>query len=248
MDLDTRSRSRRAARVIARRAFASRAAKQARILYKKVDSTLKGHIAAELAATRWALGDRPVIFAPAFPAQGRITRDARLILDGKPSSGDLRTMLAGAGLPATSIDLKTVRGRRPVDALRGAIGIGAQGLVCDAVTDQDLDRVAQAGLALRPRPLFVGSAGLARALARTLPGREPARRPAIPRREVVTIIGSASPVSREQAVRLGGRRAGGKLVTLGWQRPPTRADIFRVRAFARQAARGGPRALCADRW
>lgn len=240
VDLDTRSRPERTARQIARRAFASNAAKQARILYKKVDSTLKGHIAAELAATRWTLGSRPVIFAPAFPAQGRSTRNARLFLNGKPASEDLRAMMAGAGLAAAHIDLPAIRGRRLKNALRSAIATGAQGLVCDAITDADLDRIAQAAMALDTRPLFVGSAGLARALARTLPRRKPARRPVIPRREVVTIVGSASEVSLTQARRLSRSRSPGQLVQMAWQREPIRKDIARVRAFGRQAASGPP--------
>jgi uncharacterized protein YgbK (DUF1537 family) len=238
VDLDTRSRSERAARAIARRAFASVAAKQAQILYKKIDSTLKGHIAAELAATRWSLGSRPVILAPAFPAQGRTTRDARLVLNGKPATDDLRALLAGAGLPAAHIDLPAIRGRRLARTLRRAIRTGAQGLVCDAATDADLDRIARAGLELRPRPLFVGSAGLARALARTLPRRKPAQRSAIPRREVVTVVGSASAVSATQAERLSRSRSDGRLFRLAWRREPRRKDIALVRAFGRQAARG----------
>ena len=144
-----------------RRAFAGRGAKRAAILFKKIDSTLRGHVAAELAAARRSVGRRAVLFTPSFPAQRRVVRDARLFVDGKPGSGDLRALLSGAGLPAAQVDLATVRGDRLPVALRAALATGALGLACDAVTDADLDRIARAGLALRPRPLFVGSAGLA---------------------------------------------------------------------------------------
>jgi len=45
------------------------------IAFKKIDSLLRGHVAAELAACRAAFDH--VVLAPAFPFQGRITRDGR---------------------------------------------------------------------------------------------------------------------------------------------------------------------------
>jgi D-threonate/D-erythronate kinase len=219
LDLDTRSRPERSARAIVRRAFAGLGAKRAAILFKKIDSTLRGHVVAELAAARPNLGRRPVLFAPAFPAQRRLVRDARLFVDGKPLSGDLRALLSGAGLPAAQVDLAAVRGGRLTGALRAALSTGARGLACDAVTDADLDRIARAGLALRPRPLFVGSAGLARALARTLPRRRAALRPAVFRRPVVTVVGSASPVSALQARQLA-RDPANILVQMDWRHGP----------------------------
>src|SRR5207344_265055 len=129
LDLDTRSRPERAAQRIVRRAFGGRAAKRAGILFKKIDSTLRGHVAAELAAVRPVLGRRPVLFAPAFPAQGRIVRSARLHVNGKHGSGDLRALLLKAGLPATYIAAPSPA------SLRAAIRIGARAFVCDAASD-----------------------------------------------------------------------------------------------------------------
>lgn len=172
VDLDTRARSERAAQAIVRKAFASGVARRADILFKKIDSTLRGHVAAELRAARG--GGRPVILAPAFPSQGRIVKNGRAYARGLAIPGDLRARFAAEGI-----------------------------LVPDCVTDADLDRVARAGLAMRPRPVFVGSAGLARAIARALPRTRPARRPRIRPAPVITIVGSPSPVSRRQARRLG---------------------------------------------
>jgi uncharacterized protein YgbK (DUF1537 family) len=174
VDLDTRVRSERSACAIVRKAFASRAARDAASLFKKIDSTLRGHLAAELTAARRALGRaRPVILAPAFPAQRRIVRNGRLTVRGVALPGSLRERFARAGI-----------------------------LVPDCASDTDLDRIARAGLALRPRPLFVGSAGLARAIARTLPRVVPAKRRRIRRAPVVTVVGSTSPVSTHQACLL----------------------------------------------
>lgn len=213
LDLNTRSASERTARGRVRRAFRSRAARRARILFKKIDSTLRGHVTAELSSAQRALGgSRPVIFAPAFPAQGRQVRGAKLFVRGALASGDLRAFAAKAGLPATHLDLATIRSRSLAVALESALSEGARALVCDAETEADLGALARAGLSLARRPLFVGSAGLARALARCFPAT---RRRVIPRarpRPVVTVVGSASPVALRQAKVIAAR--GGTLVRL----------------------------------
>jgi uncharacterized protein YgbK (DUF1537 family) len=235
VDLNTRSRPERAARAVSKRAFAARGARRAGILYKKVDSTLKGHIAAELAAARRSLGNRAVIFTPAFPAQRRVVRDARLVVNGRPSSGDLRALLSKAGLPAAHLERATAAD------LRAAIAVGARAIVCDAATDRDLDRIARAALELRPRPLFIGSAGLARALARTLPKRPAtARGRRAERRPVVTVVGSASPVSARQAKALA-RDPDSILVQIAWTHVPTARDIPAVRRLGRAVAEAAPR-------
>jgi uncharacterized protein YgbK (DUF1537 family) len=239
LDLDTRSRSEKSARAIVRQAHAGRAAKRAAILFKKIDSTLRGHVAAELAAVRRTLGRRPVLFAPSFPAQGRVVRDSRLFLDGESMAGELRALLSGAGLPAAQVDLAAVRGGRLAGALRSALVTGARGLACDAVTDADLDRIARAGLALRPRPLFVGSAGLARSLARMLPRKRAAPRPGISRRPVVTVVGSASAVSARQARRLA-RDPSSILVQMTWTREPALRDVPAVRRLGHLVAQAAP--------
>jgi uncharacterized protein YgbK (DUF1537 family) len=231
-DLDTRAKPTRRAREVVRRAFSRRAARRASILYKKIDSTLRGHVAAELGAVRRALGRRAIVFSPAFPAQGRSLRDAALHLRGRPVSGDLRALLARAGLPATHLPEASPA------ALRAAVAAGARALVCDASTDADLDRIARAGLALRPRPLFVGSAGLARALARTLARRKAVRHSPAELRPVVTVVGSASPISRIQVRRLARARDRGPIHDIEWDHEPTRKDLPRVRELGRTAARG----------
>ena len=67
---------------------------------------------------------------------------------------------------------------------------------------------------MRPRPLFVGSAGLARAIARALPRVAPARRPKIRPAPVITVVGSTSPVSIRQARRIDGVLRPGSLEDL----------------------------------
>src|SRR5512142_327974 len=59
-----------------------------RALYKKIDSTLRGNVGAEVAAmyeaaVEAAPGRRPlVLLAPAFPATARTVRDGRVLVGG----------------------------------------------------------------------------------------------------------------------------------------------------------------------
>jgi 4-hydroxythreonine-4-phosphate dehydrogenase len=246
VDLDTRSRPEGAVLRIVRRAFGRRAAKRANILFKKLDSTLRGHVAPELAAASRALGaSRAVLFAPAFPAQGRRVRDARLFVRGKALAQDLCALVSRARLPVKHVDLGTIRGAGLRQALDAALAAGARALVCDAETESDLEALAHAALALRPRPLFAGSAGLARALARNLPKRRRARRAAARPRAVVAVVGSAAAVSVRQARRLSRSRVLGPkdlLVQLEWTRQPTAADKPVGRRLGLLVARNAPRA------
>ena len=211
IDLDTRMLPEDAACAKVEQAFSSRRAGEADILFKKIDSTLRGHVAPELRAARQALGPkRPILLAPAFPAQGRTVRNGLVHVNGRPLRGG---------------NLAPLLGRDDIS-------------VCDAETDSDLRAIARKGLALRPRPLFVGSAGLARALAAALPRRK-ARPALLPRGPIAVVVGSASRVSLRQAKRLASvaKRESVALYQLDWTRTPTAADIALVHAFGRIAAR-----------
>ena len=56
----------------------------ARLLYKKIDSTLRGPVAAELRAVLAALPGTRVLFAPANPRVGRTVRGGLLLVGGVP--------------------------------------------------------------------------------------------------------------------------------------------------------------------
>jgi len=136
-----------------------------RILFKKIDSTLRGQPGLEIATAREAFGCDAAIVCPAFPAMHRVVRSGSLRIEGSP---DFPPIAIAACLRA--------QGAEPCiaaepETLGEAIRSGARVLVLDAVYDQDLDRMAAAGLNLPLRILWSGSAGLASALARTLPFR-----------------------------------------------------------------------------
>jgi uncharacterized protein YgbK (DUF1537 family) len=74
---------------------------------------------------------------------------------------------------------------------------GFDAVVCDAQTESDLARIAAASRMLRERPLWVGSAGLMRALAGT---ERHMTRPvqAVASKPVLIVVGSASGASHTQ--------------------------------------------------
>jgi 4-hydroxythreonine-4-phosphate dehydrogenase len=188
-------------------------------LYKKIDSTLRGQPATELAAQLSALracADQPAplaIVAPAFPATGRVTRGGRILLDDVPleqtplwarehgyPNACLPDVLARAGLAAETIELAAVQlGRERVRArLEEIRRRGLAVVVCDATTESDLAIVAAASLQLE-NVVWVGSAGLACSLAAAVTTKTSSR-PSIrlARGPVLVVVGSPSEVSRRQ--------------------------------------------------
>lgn len=186
------------------------------LFYKKIDSTLRGNIAAELAALTPLAG--LAIVAPAFPATGRITRGGRAYLHGVPLEAtetwrraqltgiaDLTAILARGSVRPTRAGLDLVRGEP--DALRDALDRmarhGAMAVICDAETEADLAAIAAASTRLACRHFWVGSAGLAHHLARAsgLIGATPPVSLQLSG-PVLVAVGSRSDVSRVQSQRL----------------------------------------------
>lgn len=126
---------------------------KADIAYRKLDSLLRGQVAAELAAC-WASGHwRHCVLAPAFPAQDRIARCGRVL-----------TRQASGGWAPIAMPDWFAEGLRPMQGdpdTRLAPGI----TWFDAETDEDLVRIAALGRHASGPVLWAGSGGLARALA-----------------------------------------------------------------------------------
>jgi len=117
---------------------------------KKIDSLLRGNTFREIAAC-WSSGlFGSMVVAPAFPAEGRITRCGHQMVAGDVGV-DMAGRLAELGI--------AVRARA-----RGVEARGEGVFLCDADSDADLAAIA-AFDGLAPPVLWCGSAGLAHALA-----------------------------------------------------------------------------------
>jgi uncharacterized protein YgbK (DUF1537 family) len=222
-------------------------------LLKKLDSILRGQPAAELAATIGFLKQRGpgamAILAPAFPATGRTTEGGRIRLNGMPleatplwardhsyPNADLREVLKAEGLRTGLLPLDLVRaGPAAVSAqLRAALAEGIEVAVCDAVAEMDLETVALAGRSLGDAVFWVGSGGLAAALATAEAVPDAGRsRPELPRRPggMLVVVGSVAEASRAAAAGLLAQGAvRGFSLPAAWLRPGA------THAAAREAA------------
>src|ERR687898_1383535 len=82
--VDTDSRSLPAGFAAKRVVEAGHAVREARIVYKKIDSTLRGPIGAELAAVPAPTPPEKGFLAPPFPSAARETRDGTQLVHGGP--------------------------------------------------------------------------------------------------------------------------------------------------------------------
>lgn len=172
-----------------------------RVIYKKVDSTLRGNIAAETAVLREGLHLPLTVFAPAYPRNKRTARDGLLLMDGVPvaetemgrdsrkpvTTSSLAETLGGSGTAGVRpVSLAEIREFRIPDILRKAGGKGSFSF--DTETDEDLQLIVEGvtEAALPEDVLWVGSAGMAEAMvASPCP--------------VLLVMGSLSPKSALQA-------------------------------------------------
>ncbi|RDL48241.1 hypothetical protein BLJAPNOD_04516 [Ensifer sp. M14] len=177
-------------------------------LYKTMDSTLRGHVRAEILAAFQASRRQRLVIAPAFPAAGRTTINAIQWLDGRPvadtlyaqdpvhatRTSDIRDLVdPSLGVPA----LVTIA---MSDAEVRTVASSNRIVIVDADSQEKLnDRVAC--LAQMGPALWVGSPGMAQALA-TLTAPATCSGPATPAlsvRRVLVVVGSANRVSHEQS-------------------------------------------------
>jgi uncharacterized protein YgbK (DUF1537 family) len=191
----------------------ARVVRGARVVYKKLDSTLRGNVAAELAAAFGASGCARTVVAPAFPKAGRTTVGGNQLVRGV--AVDETEMRDDPQTPVRETHVPTLLAR----AFSSVGTLGAEDLaypervrlvleenecvVADAESDSDLEALVRA-VPNPARVLWAGSAGLANAIGSVYPGPRAGdvgeRR--APVRPVLVVVGSLSGVAREQVRRL----------------------------------------------
>lgn len=222
VDTDSRSCSESEARTRVG-AAASWMAGTADILYKKIDSTLRGNVGAEIDAFLAGSGADVAVVAPSFPANGRTAREGRLLVRGIRLD---RTEFAGDPIwPATDSRIGNIIARQsdhqiavshigfvPGDAdvqgrWRMHARTGARIWVVDAETSAELAIVARAIVAAGGHWVGVGSAGLAEEIAASLKlqrDQDSARMEHQGKRSggVLTVAGSPNPITVAQVSSL----------------------------------------------
>jgi uncharacterized protein YgbK (DUF1537 family) len=188
-------------------------AREARVVYKKLDSTLRGNVAAELAAALGGARRGRVVVAPAFPAAGRTTVGGIQSVHGVPvdeteMANDPHTPVREAHVPSLLADAFSSVGALGAGDLADPERVRRtledyECVVADADRDADLEALVRA-VPDAARVLWAGSAGLALALGSVYPGPSAGAVGVqrVPVRPVLVVVGSLSGVAREQVRRL----------------------------------------------
>lgn len=211
MSLETREMSAEEARSRVLRSIAALGpAGREALVFKKVDSAGRGWFGVEILAALEGSGAELALVAPAFPAMGRTVEGGVLrVRDdrGQDRIVELRGMFSGEAvgwIPAGSAaELRA--------AIELEVASGTRVVICDAMTEGDLERLVEAGSQVRHRVLWAGSAGLAQALADSERERGSIKDGALRVLEgrTMVFVGSRHPVTAGQVVELerGGRCA-----------------------------------------
>ena len=168
------------------------------LLFQKIDSAARGNLATEIGAALRASGAALALVTPAFPDAGRTVADGVLSIrdwSGQDATVNLLEMFRAIGIDAAI--LPTGPEEELLLATKRAIADGVRGLLCDAVEQTHLDRLAAAASRVPHQILWAGSAGLARALGAQLPSAaaQPMGPPAPRSGRTVLFTGTLHPVT-----------------------------------------------------
>lgn len=152
------------------------------IIYKKVDSTLRGNIGIEINEIMDKFDKDICIFTPSFPSNFRIVSGGHLLVkneplgiseyyNGKLNPGDASfipdLLEEQTNLPVGRIDLREViKGKNSILAsIKSLFKSGKKIIVIDAVIDQHLKDILTSSSKFNGSILYSGSAGLANYLS-----------------------------------------------------------------------------------
>ncbi len=180
------------------------------IVFKKIDSVLRGNVGAEIKAVREVFEPDLVLIAPAFPAKQRVIKNGIYFVDHQllhqtEMFNDVRSTKIHSNVPQIiSEQLQEPVDRLTYDLLEQGINavIGklrsVKTVICDTRNIEDLHVIVQASLLSKLKILWVGSAGLASGIVNTLPFGSEIHAGHPPMKRILTVIGSLNSVSRAQ--------------------------------------------------
>jgi D-threonate/D-erythronate kinase len=181
------------------------------LIFKKLDSTLLGNLAAELEAAMEACGFEVTLVAPSFPAMGRTLVGGRLHLFGEPSDPPrcLPVLLreqGASGIAHVGLDALQRGSEAVAETLYRLTSQGARLIVLDSTSQEDLRRIVRAAELIDARAMLAGAGALAGEIAASMPESAPTEiaapeRTAEPGR-VLLVIGSSNAVTERQINRL----------------------------------------------
>ncbi|USH04408.1 hypothetical protein K6Q96_21980 [Grimontia kaedaensis] len=184
-------------------------AQENELIIKTIDSTLRGHIEAEIRAAFHASRKQHLVIAPAFPDAGRITRAGVQYVNGTPvAESSYGKDPVHPALTSSIVELVPA----DIGAIAVLAGDASSEAVNEALTSNKvliLDADSQPALDLLvshfPNPekiLWVGSPGLARALAVRFESQPSESSFPFKASRLLVVIGSANEVSHQQKAQL----------------------------------------------
>ncbi|MBT5872307.1 MAG: 4-hydroxythreonine-4-phosphate dehydrogenase PdxA [Candidatus Latescibacteria bacterium] len=190
------------------------------LIFKKIDSTLRGHVGIEIEVVCDELEYGLTVFSPAFPEAGRVTIGGYQLVAGVPvdrtvtavdpgspvGTASICDLLAGqTSLRIESVALNTVtKGPAALTAqLTEIVHASSAITVVDAASSDDLAHILTATKEVEIETLLCGAAGLARSVADDLSARDERRidrKIGLPvtQAPILVIAGSLNPVTRAQ--------------------------------------------------
>jgi uncharacterized protein YgbK (DUF1537 family) len=154
-------------------------------IYKKLDSTMRGNIGAEIDGAIDATSARAAFVVPAMPSMGRTTIDGTCYVNGIPigqteAARDPKTPVTLSDIPA----IIAQQSKRPVQCIRleevrssleslserltSLINKGTEIIIIDALINDDLENIAEAVNEIDEPSIFVGSPGFAEYIGKVL--------------------------------------------------------------------------------
>lgn len=210
VDMDSRAASAETAYLRMRDFLAGLGPLAPRTILKKMDSTLRGNVGAELRALLEALPDAFAIVCPAYPKNGRTSRAGILSVNGARVDAtdfarDLFSPVRDARIAAHLENASILLGLDTIRAGTGALGAaidearrrGVRVAIADAETDDDLRSLSTLD-ATRDDLLWVGSAGVIEMLERSSAAAPQPRAVPAANGPVTFLIGSLSAMTQRQ--------------------------------------------------
>lgn len=188
---------------------------QCQTIYKKIDSTLRGHIGIELKALEEVFQPTFIVIVPALPIYNRVTIDGIHYLNGKE--------ISESGI--VNVDNNPIKNSYIPDLLKSnnkKIGLlktkelgnnlekwgkalenykvkGVNFIVCDAETDKDLICLSKSIYHFEKNIIWAGSAGLIKILPQTLNIERKTNQFDYPKiLQSIIVCGSLSKITKEQ--------------------------------------------------
>jgi uncharacterized protein YgbK (DUF1537 family) len=172
-------------------------------VFKKIDSVFRGNTFIEIAHALQLMPNFAVAIAPAFPALNRICIDG--VQEVRDIVGERRLPLYDC-LQKVGVEARVISRHSSESTLKDVLRInleaGRRIFLFDSECQEDLDCIVDAVSKLSERTLWIGSGGLALALAESIPQTIVTHAPPAGGSKMVFCVGSDHSVTQMQLDRL----------------------------------------------